>query len=80
MARDLATLKNALWEQFEIAVKKQSEYADYAGGGNYNCYAVANRQAIAQLAQSIVAVEEAQRLREEAAGKRTEKTFVDPSL
>lgn len=69
MARDLKTLKEVLWTQFETAVNRQREYADpyktNTYGDGYNI-AVAGRTAIGTLAQAIVAVEAEQRACEEA--------------
>ena len=58
MAQDFETLKTVLWEQFNDAVEWQKSDAVYYGSeAEKNSAIVGNRQAIAQLAQAIVAVQ-----------------------
>lgn len=64
MTRDLATLKDVLWEQFEEAVKRQGGHDQYDGGK-----AAMNRQALGTLASAIVAVEAEQRAADKPAVK-----------
>lgn len=76
MARTLEDLKDALWQQFEKAsCKRYSDPEDgfiyYGEGSAVNNHTIANRQVIAQLAQAIVAVEQEQRLQQEAREKPT---------
>lgn len=68
MKRDLDTLKEALWAQFEIAAVRQANYADRSDANQYNPanLSIKGRAAMAQLAQAIVAVEAEQRTRSEA--------------
>lgn len=71
MARDLATLKDKLWEVFEQAVERQEKYEDtkYAANGTPTNFAIAGRASIGTLGQAIAAVESAQLAQEAAARK-----------
>ncbi|MEZ0260408.1 MAG: hypothetical protein ACAH80_05320 [Alphaproteobacteria bacterium] len=59
MARDLATLKDKLWETFEDAVDKHPHYEDSRGSAENTPFnpKTENKKAIAELAQAILAVE-----------------------
>lgn len=72
MARDLETLKTALWEQFEAAARKQSNYEDSSNAGNHrpSNFAIAGRAAMGALAQAIVAIEAEQRVQADAADQK----------
>ncbi|MBI1216696.1 MAG: hypothetical protein GC185_12870 [Alphaproteobacteria bacterium] len=69
MKRDLETLRDVLWEQFEKAVERQPKYEDSSSSGEYtpSNFAVAGRQAIGQLGKAIVDVEREIRERDEQA-------------
>lgn len=75
MERNLDTLKEALWVQFETASKNTNRYEDSYSAGSHtpSNFAIANRQAMAQLAQGIVAIEKEQRVSKEAQGMRFDK-------
>ena len=74
MARDLETLKDVLWDQFEEAVKRQKDYADpdissetsneYASSRNF---AQDNRRIIADLGRTILETIREERMAKEAA-------------
>lgn len=63
MSRDLEQLKKVLWEQFEEAVKKHSEYPDSTWVNSSHPFnpKIENRSAIANIAQALVAIEREQR-------------------
>lgn len=69
MARDLNRLKEELWNQFETAVTKQSNYEDSRSSGSStpSNFGIAGRNSIANLANAIVNVEREMREREEKA-------------
>ena len=71
MARDLNELKAVLWDAFEEARDKHSEYWERTKGsdGGYHNYRIQNRIALATLAQGIVAIETEQRLSNESQGR-----------
>jgi hypothetical protein len=56
MNRDLNGLLDTLWTQFERAVERQGKYYDseYPSSSIPGSYAVENRRAIAELAQTIL--------------------------
>ena len=72
MARDLETLKTALWEQFEAAAAKQSIYDDSRSAQSYtpSNFAIAGRAAMGALAQAIVAIEAEQRVQADATDQK----------
>jgi len=59
MPRDLETLKERLWETFEDAVGRHSNYEDSRSSGTSTPFnpKTENKKAIAELAQAILAVE-----------------------
>jgi hypothetical protein len=59
MPRDLATLKDKLWETFEDATARHSTYEDSRSSGTSTPFnpKTENKKAIAELAQAIIAVE-----------------------
>lgn len=63
MARDLETLKNILWEQFEAAVKRQPSYEDsnYSGSSTPFNPSIEGRKSLALLASAITGIEAEQR-------------------
>lgn len=66
MPRDLETLKDVLWTQFEKAVERQAKYEDPSSTGSYTPYniAVSGRNSLADLANAIVNVEREARERD----------------
>lgn len=59
MPRDLATLKDKLWETFEDATARHPKYEDCNASGSSTPFnpKTESRKAIAELAQAILAVE-----------------------
>jgi hypothetical protein len=59
MPRDLETLKDRLWETFEDATSRHSDYEDERRSGTNTPFnpKTENKKAIAELAQAILAVE-----------------------
>ena len=68
MERDLNQLKEKLWETLEEAFNRHASYSDPTYGGSSNAFSpkIENRNAIANLASAIVAVEKEIREREDA--------------
>jgi len=68
MARDLETLRDTLWEIFEEAQRRHKDYEDSTYSGSSTSYnpKIDNRNALANLGQAIVGVEQEIRLRDEA--------------
>ena len=88
MARTLEDLKAILWRNFEAAAEAQSQYKNplhsnetrdnYASPANY---AIQNREAMAHLAEAIIAVEREQReaAREKELAQREKDSGIDKS-
>lgn len=59
MPRDLATLRDKLWETFEDATARHARYEDSSSSGSSTPFnpKTENKKAIAELAQAILATE-----------------------
>ncbi|HEX2751569.1 MAG TPA: hypothetical protein VHP34_00375 [Alphaproteobacteria bacterium] len=65
MPRDLETLRDTLWEIFEEAHERHNSYDDTKYGSSNN-HKIQNRNAMANLGQAIVGIEQEIRLQDEA--------------
>lgn len=85
MPRDLKTLHETLWNEFDAAVRRHPSYVEngdssYASSSNPTNHAIENRKALAELAQAIVAVQREMRVEKLAEDQQRIEDEVDSGV